>query len=803
MTREDLESELLMLRQRVAELESAKAIPDAPGNKAAAEAFRELEEKFRALVENAHEGIHVAQDASLKFVNPALARIYGQSQDTLLSRPFTEFIHPDDREFVLDRSLRRARGEKLPGRYVHRVVDRDGEVRWVEIDSAAILWEGKPAVLVFTTDITERKRMEEAIKEREEHYRTLVEESFDGIMITKGTKIIFANSRLSQMLGYSMAELEGMDHWLSAPPDFRDLVRQRASARMRGENVPPRYESKMQRKDGSVFDVEVISRAIEIQGAPGLQVWIKDITERKQAEEARQRNEELLRTVLGTTPVGITLSLNRKLLWVNEAWNTIFGSGPDGGDGATISARAMYPTQEEFERVGKLLYPGLETGRVNQAEATLLRKDGTTFDANIAMKAVDPSDLSKGAIGTIMDITALKEGERERESLRNQLLQSQKMEALGTLVGGIAHDFNNLLTVINGYTELVLSETTEDDPNFSDLQKVLQTGRKGAELVERLMALSKRSASSPQPLELNSVVKNSVALMKRTFRKMIEIEMVPEKDLAMVNADPAQIEQLLMNLCVNAQDAMPEGGRLEIETRNVEIDENYCRRHPGAKPGPHVLIEVSDTGTGMSKETMDRMFDPFFTTKGWDFRKGTGLGLSVARSIVEQHGGWITCQSELGKGTFFRIYFPATLDAPVAEKPVPAVETLPASGKILLVDDEEYVRGLAKRILEREGYTVIPASNGKEALAIYSKEQADIALIVLDLIMPQMSGEKCLEELLKINPQVKVIVSSGHFLEAPERLPLGATATGFVNKPYDVKQLVQTVRAALDSKGHA
>jgi signal transduction histidine kinase/ActR/RegA family two-component response regulator len=432
----------------------------------------------------------------------------------------------------------------------------------------------------------------------------------------------------------------------------------------------------------------------------------------------------------------------------------------------------------------------------------MMRNDGTTFDAHIAMKALDPSDLSKGAIGTIMDITALKEAERERESLRNQLVQSQKMEALGTLTGGIAHDFNNLLTIINGYTELALSEKTEDDPNYSDLRKVLQTGRKGAELVERLMALSRKSGSSPQPLELNSVVENSVALMKRAFRKMIEIETVPEKDLAMVNADPTQIEQLLMNLCVNAQDAMPEGGRLGIETRNVEVDENYCRSHPGAKPGPHVLIEVWDSGTGMNKETMDRMFDPFFTTKGWDFRKGTGLGLSVARGIVEQHGGWITCQSELGKGTIFRIYVPAIVEAPVAEKPVSAAEAVPAWGKILLVDGEEYVRGLAKRILEREGYPVTTASNGKEALQIYSREHSDIALIVLDLIMSQMSGEKCLEELLKINPHVKVIISSGHFQEAPERLPLGAMARGFVNKPYDVKQLVQTVRAVLDSKGH-
>ena len=212
------------------------------------------------------------------------------------------------------------------------------------------------------------------------------------------------------------------------------------------------------------------------------------------------------------------------------------------------------------------------------------------------------------------------------------------------------------------------------------------------------------------------------------------------------------------------------------------------------------LIEMSDTGIGMSKETMDRMFDPFFTTKGWDFKKGTGLGLSVAKGIVEQHGGWMTCESEPGKGTTFSVYLPAIEESPVVRKPEPVAETVPGNEKILLVDDEEYVRDLGKRILERAGYTVITAANGKEALEIYAREQSNIALVVLDLIMPQMEGKKCLEELLKINPDVKVIVSTGHSLDARESLLLGALARGFVNKPYEVRQMVQTVREVLDAE---
>ncbi len=227
------------------------------------------------------------------------------------------------------------------------------------------------------------------------------------------------------------------------------------------------------------------------------------------------------------------------------------------------------------------------------------------------------------------------------------------------------------------------------------------------------------------------------------------------------------------------------------------MDEDYCRLHAGAKPGRHVLIEVSDTGTGMSKETMDRIFDPFFTTKGWDFRKGTGLGLSVVKGIAEQHGGWITCQSEPGKGTVFMVYFPVIKAAPAVRKPEPSADTFTGTPKILLVDDEEHVRDLGKRILEHAGYMVITAGNGKEAVEIYSREQADIALVVLDLVMPKMGGEKCLDELIKINPHVKVIISTGRSLDSQERLHLGSLARGFVNKPYEVGQMAQAVKAVL------
>ncbi|MDQ7782289.1 MAG: ATP-binding protein, partial [Desulfomonilaceae bacterium] len=257
------------------------------------------------------------------------------------------------------------------------------------------------------------------------------------------------------------------------------------------------------------------------------------------------------------------------------------------------------------------------------------------------------------------------------------------------------------------------------------------------------------------------------------------------------------LEQVLMNICINAMEAMPEGGRLKIETRNILTDEDSCRRHPAAKSGECVLMLISDTGIGMSKETKEKIFDPFFTTKGWDFNKGTGLGLSVARGIVEQHGGWIVCESEKGKGTTFRVYFPTVEESPKDEQLESEVEIITPGHKILLVDDEELVRDLGTRILERAGFTVITAADGNAALEIFEKERSNIALVVLDLVMPHMGGEKCLDQLLKIDPHVKVIVSTGRSLDARERLRLGSLVRGFVTKPYQVSSLVQSVKEVL------
>ena len=319
-------------------------------------------------------------------------------------------------------------------------------------------------------------------------------------------------------------------------------------------------------------------------------------------------------------------------------------------------------------------------------------------------------------------------------------------------------------------------------------------------LYRRLLTFSRKADVESEPLELNAEIERTRKLLERTLPKMIDIRLNLEAKLALIKADPIQIDQVLMNLAINARDAMPDGGKLIIETKNVTLDEDHCSTHVGVIPGKYVMLSISDTGHGMDELTPRRIFEPFFTTKNRDSAKGTGLGLAVVHGIVEQHSGHIICESEPDKGSAFRIYFPA-VDRVVTSKDSVVNPLSDSRGEtLLLVDDEEFVRDLGKRILTRAGYKVITASNGKEALEIYGKTQGEIELVILDLLMPEMGGKECLRELLKIEPELKVVVASGFSSDTSvdESAELGAKA--FVSKPFKIEELLHQVRRILDER---
>jgi PAS domain S-box-containing protein len=436
------------------------------------------------------------------------------------------------------------------------------------------------------------------------------------------------------------------------------------------------------------------------------------------------------------------------------------------------------------------LWDTINTGKIWAGRFINRMKDGQLYHQDVTISPV------KDASGTTINFVAVKRDITEQLELSKQLLRAQKLEAVGTLAGGVAHDFNNILQVTLGYSELMLEDEVLPERYRADLRKIHESASRGADLVQRLLVFSRRRETKAELLDLNSRISEMRKMLERTLPKMIEIQLVLAEGLARINADPTQVDQVLMNLAVNARDAMPDGGKLIIETANITLDEEYSRTHLEVKLGPYVVLIITDTGAGMDEATLEHIFEPFYTTK--ETGKGTGLGLAMVHGIVQQHGGHIECYSEPGAGTTFKIYFPALVSDEEPEEKVAGPLPHGGSETILLVDDEEMILDLCSRILSKAGYRVITASNGKEALELYQARSDEIALVILDLIMPEMGGKRCLAELLSLDPSAKVVIATGFSAEGPTKDALAAGAKGFVNKPYIIRQLLEMVREVLD-----
>jgi len=395
------------------------------------------------------------------------------------------------------------------------------------------------------------------------------------------------------------------------------------------------------------------------------------------------------------------------------------------------------------------------------------------------------------------DITELKRAGDEKKKLEGQLQKAQKMEAIGTLAGGIAHDFNNILQAIFGYTQMILLGKERSDPEYDSLKAIEKSAHRASNLTKRLLIFSRKAESILKPVDLNQEVEQISKMLECTIPKMIQIELHPAKDLRIINADSGQIEQIIMNLGINARDAMPDGGKLIFETKNAHLDEQYCKAHIGSRQGQYVLLSVTDTGHGMDEALQDRIFEPFFTTK--ETGKGTGLGLAMVYGIVKSHGGYITCDSKPGQGTDFRIFFPV---AGAKNAPFESEETMPfprgGRESILLVDDDESIREIGKELLTRYGYNVLTASDGESALDFLAKKKDQIDLIILDLMMPGMGGNRCLHELLKMDSSAKVIIASGYAVDGYTKEALDSGAKGFIAKPYNTAEMLQAIRDTLE-----
>jgi len=756
---------------------------DVTERKRAQEALRQSEERYRLLFENIANAVAIyrAEKDGADFVfvefNKAGEKIEKISRDQVLGRSVLD-VFPGVRDFGLFEVFQRVWRTGLTEEFPLKIYRDERIVGWRH-NVVHKLPSGE--VVAVYSDETERKRSEEALKESEERFRILAEGAFEGLVISREGIILDANRTYCEMTGYELRDLVGKKVKDYVAPEFQEIALTHILS-----GSEELYGSAVAHKSGRAIPVEVKGKAIPYGGGAARIAALRDVTARRKAEEAQKR----LSTAIEQAAEGMVITdPHGTIQYVNPALERITGYTRDEivGQNPRLFKSGAHD-QAFYEQMWNTITGGaIWSGRLlNRA------KDGRLYHEEATISPV------RDALGKITNFVAVKRDITEHIELSRQLLQAQKMEAVGTLAGGVAHDFNNLLQVVLGYTELILTDEQLPSAHKDDLTRINKAAKNGADLVQRLLTFSRKTETKPKPLNLNHRISQVEKLLSRTIPKMIRIETILAKDLKVINADPTQMEQVLMNLVVNARDAMPEGGKIVIQTADALLDEAYARTHLGARPGPYVLLTVSDTGKGMDKETRDHIFEPFFTTKG--VGEGTGLGLATVYGIVKQHSGHIMCYSEPDKGTTFKLYFPALIAEAGGEQqglgPVPRGGT----ETILLVDDEEFLRDLGTRVLLKAGYTVLTACDGKKALEVYSSQRGNISLVILDLIMPQMGGKQCLEELLRMDPSVKVLVASGHAESGPAEAALQAGAKGFVSKPYDVKELLKTVREVLDTR---
>lgn len=794
--------------------------------------LRGLEEMQRMILANIAAAVLVTDDhGNFTCICPSVQTILGYSLDEVWRLGNIETLLGVD---LFDPSELQRRGEITN---IERTITDGAGVEHGLLISVKRMGPFHGAVVYTCRDVSERLETQKALRASEERFRALTESSIDWVWeVNAGGAYTYSSPRVKDVLGYEPEELLGRTPFELMPTVEAERVGRQFKSLIEAGRPIERVENVNLHKDGRLVVMETSGRPFfdaegrlcgyrgidrDITGSKlaeqesvkaryelELQVekrtaelvrlneqLVREIEERKMAEHQLRESEERYRVITHNSLTGIYIHQDKLFVYVNDQMAAIAGYTPEEMLGKPFG-ELVYPEDREMvtARVAARSR-GLDV--VPEYEFRLLCKGGDYRWVHVLATTI----LYRGhtaIMGNLVDITERKGAEQERETLKSQLAQAQKMEAIGTLAGGIAHDFNNLLTIIQGYSELLLADMEEADPNYPDLQKIINSAQSGADLVQRLLTFSRKVETKPQFLNLNHQIEQIERLLSRTLPKMIDIELILSPDLATINADPAQVDQVILNLSVNASNAMPQGGKLTLETGNVMLDDEFCRTHLGLKPGEHVLFTVSDTGHGMDEEALDRIFEPYYTSASWDSAKGRGLGLAIVQGIVESHHGHIACYSRSGEGTTFRIYFPV---AQAGEEPAgPPVPNAPSTSNetILLVDDEELIRGLGERILRRAGYQVIQASDGREALNIYGQEGSKIALVVLDIVMPEMGGRECLAELLKMDPGAKVLIASGYSSSEDKKDFLRAGAKGFVAKPFNIAKLLNAVRDALD-----
>jgi len=638
-------------------------------------------------------------------------------------------------------------------------------------------------------EINERVLVEEVLRESEEKYRSLADSIADVFFaFDSDLKYTYWNKASEKLIGIPAKDAIGK-HILEVFPDNEETRRSVEVYKEVLKTQQPRTFVNEYHLGGErhFFDISAYP------SLNGLSVFVKDITAHRQVELMLEESEEKFRNLAEQSPNMIFIHDMGRVVYANQRCEEALGYTreefySDDFNFLTIIA------PEYRESIEANFARHMRGEEVVPFEYILVAKDGRKIEAILTTKLIGYGGGS-AILGTVTDITKYKCAEEEKARLKSQLLHAEKMEALGTLAGGIAHNFNNLLMGIIGNTSLMLLETDSDHPNYRRLKSIEKSVQSGSRLTNQLLSYARGGSYEIKPLNLNHLIEEVSETFEAT-KKEIRILHKLTHDLYGVMGDQGQIAQVLLNLYVNATDAMPGGGDLFLSTTNI-TDQVMGDKPYKVKPGGYVLLTVRDTGVGMDRKTTERIFEPFFTTKG--FAKGTGLGLASVYGIIKAHGGYIDVESTKGMGTTFSIYLPSSGKIVTEKKRAPK-KIKKGSETLLLVDDEAIILDIGKEMLEALGYEVIQAPGGREAVEIYRESKDKISLVILDMIMPEMSGETTYSQLEEINPHVKVLLSSGYSIDGPASEILERGCDGFIQKPFDMKQLAQKIREILDKQ---
>ncbi len=636
-------------------------------------------------------------------------------------------------------------------------------------------------VFALTADLRE---------ERQRAQRYLDTPGVIAVALDPEGRITLVNRYACSTLGWTAEELLGRD-WIehSAPARIWDALKAKFSELIGGEL--PLHQNPIVTRDGMERLIEWRNTVVRDDSGQitGSYSSGTDITERTAAEQAVRHTEDRMRFALENANVGTwDLDCATGVARWSEVLESQFGL-PRGTFGGTFQAVVDLVHADDRELVRETIAEAMRSGRDFSYTHRVVLPDGTIrWLSGSGRILLNERGKPVRGVGIYQDIS-----ERRRLEAQNQHLQ--KMEAVGCLASGVAHDFNNLLTVILGFCELVLTDLSPDDPRYADISEIQTAGARGAELTRQLLAFSRKQIIEPTRLDLNSVVAGMQVMLGRLIGEQVKIVFALRPDVALILADHGQVEQVVMNLAVNARDAMPRGGTLTIETANIELDEDYARTHGEVKPGGYVGLTITDTGTGMTPEVQARLFEPFFTTK--EPGKGTGLGMATVYGIVMRSGGSVGVYSEVGKGTAFKVYFPrADMPATAVDGPAPLAPAYAGTHTVLVVEDEESLRELSKRLLERHGHKVLMAVDAAEALRLF-EEHPSIDVLLTDVVMPGASGPDLTRQLIEQRPALRVIYMSGYTEEAIVQHEVIRPGVAFLNKPFTFEALGEKIREVL------